>query len=169
MDIVLVLLRLIHILAGVTWFGIGAAMAFYVAPAALAAGESGLHFFHSLFKNTSFSRIFASVSGTTVLAGLLLYAIGNSASHFTTTGNAVLGIGAVAGVLAILHGGAATGRATKALGMALEQHIPKSGGAIPADALAVLRGHAEKMLTHSRISFALTLIALIGMGAARYL
>lgn len=168
MDIVLVLLRLIHILAGVTWFGIGTAMAFYVAPAALKAGEGGMEFLNSLFKNTNFSKIFASVSGTTVLAGLLLYAVGNSASHFTSTGNMVLGIGAVAGVLAIIHGGAVTGRTTKALGAALVEHTSQSG-TVSAESMSVLRTHGEKMLADSRISFVLTLIALLGMGLARYL
>jgi hypothetical protein len=81
----------------------------------------------------------------------------------------VLSIGAVSGILAGIHGGAVTGRATKALGEALQQHVPDGGQAIAANALPVLREHAEKLLSHSRVSLVLLIIALVGMGGARYL
>lgn len=169
MDILLVLLRLLHIVAAMTWFGLGAASFFYISPASIAAGEGGLRFLKALFTRTNFSSIFAAAGGLTVLAGILLYLVGNAASHFTQTGNIVLGIGAVFGILAVIHGGASTGRTTKALAEAINQYVPDGAQPIAADALPILRQHAEKMLTDSRVSFVLMLIALIGMGSARYL
>ena len=169
MDIVLVLLRLIHIVAAVAWVGLGGVMALYIGPAVGRAGESGLRFLKTLLIHTSYGRIFPIVAGLTMLAGILLYLVGNSASHFTTTGNIVLGIGALAGILAGIHGGATTGRATTALSKALEQHVPEGNGSVSADGLATLRDLAAKLGGHARLSFVLMVIALLGMASARYL
>jgi hypothetical protein len=169
MDIVLVLLRLIHIIAAVAWIGLGGVTALYIGPAVGRAGESGLRFLKTLMTQTSYARVFPAASGITVLAGILLYLIGNAMSHFTTTGNIVLGIGALAGLLAIIHGGAITGRATSALGAALAQYVPDGSQPISAEGLAALRERAAEVANHSRLSFLLTVIALIGMGSARYL
>ncbi len=169
MDIVLISLRLLHIVSAFAWIGLGATSTLYIAPTAIASGESGLRFLKFLLTRTSFGSAFGIAAGLTTLAGLALYAFAEPWTRFSSTGNIVLGIGAVAGILATLHGGAATGRATRALGDALAQHIPENTSPLSTEALLVLREHAEKLLTHSRISFVLMLIALIGMGSARYL
>ena len=169
MDILLVLLRLLHIVSGVAWFGLGAVTVFYIVPAATTAGESGLRFMKTLLTRTPYPRAFPMFAGLTMLAGILLYLVADSASHFSRTGNMVLGIGALAGIIAGIHGGAVTGRATKALGEALAQHVPDGAQSIPADALATLNDLSAKLLSHSRLSFILMVIALIGMGSARYL
>ena len=160
MDMVLVLLRLIHILTAVIWFGFGMTLTLYVAPAAVAAGDTGFRYLKSLFLNTAFNRVIPIASGLTTLAGILLYIVGNAASHFSQTGNIVLGIGAAAGLIATIHGGALTGRATTALGEALA----KDG-----TPLAQLNELAAKLLSHARISLVLMIVALVCMGSARYL
>jgi hypothetical protein len=169
MDILLILLRLIHILAGVAWVGLAAALAFFIAPAALNAGGSGMHFLRSLFGGTTIARVFPMVSGITMLAGILMYVLSNSGSHFSQTGNIVLGLGALFGIIAGIHGGAVTGRATKTLAEALMQPALADNQAIPADTLAGLRAQGEKLVYHARVSFALSALALLGMAAARYL
>lgn len=168
MDILLVVLRLIHIVSAVAWVGLGVATTFFIAPAAAAAGESGLRFMKSLLTRTSFPRIFPMVAGIAMLAGILLYVVG-SANHFSTTGNIVLGIGALAGIAAGIHGGAVTGRATRALGEALVQHVPDGDQAVGADGLAVLRERAQQLGADSRVSMILMVVALLGMASARYL
>jgi hypothetical protein len=169
MDIVLIVLRLIHILAAVAWFGLGFAAAFYIGPALRAAGDSGPRFLKALFNTTSFGRIFAILGGVTVLAGILLYIKGSPATYMTQTGQIVLGIGAVFGVLAAAHGGASTGRVTQQLAEEIQKSVPDGGEPIPAEAQATLRQLGAKMASGSRISFVLMLIALIGMSSARYL
>jgi hypothetical protein len=168
MDILLIVLRLIHIVAAVAWVGVGVATTFYVAPAAAAAGESGLRFLKSLLTRTSYPRLFPTASGLTMFAGILLYITG-SMNHFSTTGNIVLGIGAIAGILAGVHGGAVTGRATRELGEALGQYVTDGEQPIAADGLALLRERAQNLASHSRISIILMIVALIGMASARYL
>src|SRR5437016_1779551 len=119
MNLLLVLLRLIHIVGAFAWVGLGATMSFYIAPAAVAAGENGFRYMKSLFSQSGFAMSFAIVSGITTLAGILLYLVGGASSHFSQTGNIVLGIGAVAGLAAAVHGGAILGRTTKAVGEAV--------------------------------------------------
>lgn len=169
MDILTVLLRLLHIVAAFAWVGLGAAMTFYIAPAAMAAGESGLRFLKTLLTRTSFGSIFGITAGLTTLAGILLYLFADSASRFTQTGNMVLGIGALFGLLATIHGGAVVGRSTGALAQALAQNVPDGDQPIPADARASLTDLGQKLVGHARISMVLMVIALVGMASARYL
>jgi hypothetical protein len=168
MDILFAALRLIHIVTAVAWVGLGIATVFYIAPAAAAAGDNGLRFLKSLMTHTPYARSIPAAAGVTTLAGILLYLLG-APSHFTTLGNIVLGIGALAGLLATVQGGAVTGRATRALGEALAQYVPEVDQPITADGLSVLRERAQALASHSRISIILMIVALLGMASARYL
>lgn len=166
MDIVVVLLRLTHIVAGVIWFGVGFTQAFIVAPGIRSAGVSGMRF--SLAMNQSrFARmIFPAAAGITMLAGILLYITG-SASHFSSTGNMVLGTGALFGIIAGIHGGMFTGKIGGELNAALSQHLTDSG--IAAAGAATVSELSAKLSLHTRISFVLMVISLVGMASARYL
>jgi len=168
MNIVLVLLRLLHIVSAVSWLALGGMLTFYIAPAAVAAGENGYRFLKTLFTRTAYTRAIPMVAGTTTLAGLLLYAVGNAPSHFSQTGNIVLGIGAAAGFIATVHGGAVTDRATKALSKVLA-NLPDGTQPIATATTTELNGLATTLLGHARLSMILMLIALVCMGSARYL
>lgn len=168
MDIIHVVLRLIHILAAFLWFGLAVTQTLFIMPASAKAGESGMRFLKSIFANTPVVMAIPVVAGLTTLAGLLLYATG-SHNEFTTLGNIVLGIGALAGLAATIHGGAVTGRATKALAAGLEEYVPAKHDAVTAEAMTTLNELTAKLDEHSRISLILMAIALIGMGLARHL
>ena len=168
MNIVLVLLRLLHILGAVSWLALGGIMTLYVAPATVAAGETGYHYLKQLFTRTAFTKAIAPAAGITTLAGILLYIVGNASSHFTQTGNMVLGIGAVAGLIAAVHGGAVVGRAITAFNKVLAT-LPDGTQSIPSATLTELNGMATSLLGHARISLALMIVALVCMGSARYL
>lgn len=168
MSILIVLLRLLHIVSAFLWVGIGVTQTFFILPAASKSGESGMRYLKSIVKNTPLVMAYPTVAGLTTLAGLILYATG-SHNNFSTTGNIVLGIGALSGLAATIHGGAVTGRATKALAAALEAHVPESSGAIAAEAMTTLNGLVAKLDEHSRISLIMMVVALLGMGSARYL
>lgn len=166
MDIILIVLRLIHIVAAVTWFGMGFTLLLFIAPAEKASGEAGLRFIKAMFTTTRVGITFPVVSGLTTLAGILLYLTG-STNHFSTPGNIVLGIGAVAGLLAAGHGGAVTGRYTREYAMALGQHV-QDNQPVSAEAISTIESLRVKYHLHIRISVILTAIALIFMAAARY-
>ncbi len=167
MDIVLVLLRLIHIVAAFLWFGVGFTQMFIIAPAIAASGVNGMRFAQAMNKSRLGQMIFPAAAGITMLAGILLYLTGDPSSNFSQTGNMVLGIGAVVGIIAGIHGGMYTGRAGAALGEAIDQFLTDSG--ISEEGAPVIREKAAYLATHTRISFWLMLVALIAMGIARYL
>jgi len=168
MNILLVLLRLLHIVSAVGWIALSASLTLYVVPSAVAASESGYRYLKGLFTRTAYTRAVAPVAGIATLAGILLYLVGGASSHFSQTGNIVLGIGALAGLAASIHGGAVVGRTTKVLEKALAG-LPDSGGAIAVATLTELNGLAVKLLGEARISLILMIVALVCMGSARYL
>ncbi|MBI1276661.1 MAG: hypothetical protein GC179_00900 [Anaerolineaceae bacterium] len=168
MDILLVLLRLLHIVSAVSWVALGGTLTLYIAPAAVKAGEEGYRYLKTLFTRTAYTRLVPMVAGTTTLAGILLYLVGNAPSHFSQTGNMVLGIGAAAGFIATVHGGAVTDRATKALVKALTV-LPDDNQPIPSATVTELNTLAAALLGHARISMILMMVALVCMGSARYL
>jgi hypothetical protein len=165
-TILLVVLRLLHILAAVSWLALGGTLTFFVAPAAVAAGENGYRYLKTLFTRTRYTRLIPMVAGTTTLAGILLYLVGGG--RFGPVGSAVLGIGALSGLIATIHGGAVTDRSTKALSKVLAT-VPDGTQPITAATLTELNALATTLLSNSRISFALMALALICMGSARYL
>ncbi|MBI1276662.1 MAG: hypothetical protein GC179_00905 [Anaerolineaceae bacterium] len=165
MNILLVLLRLIHIVGAFAWVGLGGAMSFYIIPATVAAGETGFRYMKSLFTQPGFAMIFPSVSGITTLAGILLYLVGDAASHFSQTGNIVLGIGAISGLAAAIHGGAVLGRTSRTVG----QTVVQLGSALSDADKTQLNELTLKLLTQSRHSLILMVVALVCMGSARYL
>src|SRR5438045_6472512 len=136
MLLLLAALRLIHIVAAFAWVGLGMVLTVYILPAATGIGESGLRFLKALLTRTPYMRAFPAVSGVTILAGILMYLLGSS-SHFSSTGNIVLGIGALVGIAAGIHGGAVVGRRSSTFAQALERKVP-DGNHGTADALSAL-------------------------------
>ncbi len=167
MDVVLVLLRLIHIVAAFVWFGVGFTQTFIISPAVAASGVNGMRFALKMNESRLAQMIFPAAAGITMLAGILLYIVGNATSHFSQTGNMVLGIGAVFGIIAGIHGGMFTGRASSALGEAISKYLTDDG--ISPEGAPVIREKAAFLATHARLGFWLMVVALIAMGSARYL
>lgn len=165
MDIVLAALRLIHIVAAVLWIGLGFTLIVFVG--SVVGDEPSFRYLKALYTRTRLVSVFPAVALVTTLAGILLYLTGSPA-RFSTAGNIVLGIGAVAGLLTFGHGAGALGPLTAKLAGALAQSVPDDQP-IPSETLTTLRGLIEKYNSNGRISLILGLIALVGMGAARYL
>jgi len=162
MNYVTILLRLLHIFSAFVWFGVSATMTVYIVPALAVAGEPGLRYYRTLLtSNKTLALVFPVSAGLTTLAGILLYVVGGATSHFSSNGNVVLAIGAVAGLLAAVHGGTSLTKYTNDLAKT----------ALTGDAAAVneFQRRAALLVSHSRISFALMLVALVFMGSARYL
>ncbi len=167
MDVVLVLLRLLHIVAAFVWFGVGFTQTFIVLPAIGSSGVNGLRFAQAMNKSRFGQMVFPAAAGITMLVGILLYLTGDPNNNFSQVGNIVLGIGAVVGIAAGIHGGMYTGRAGAALSEAIDKHLTDSG--ISPEGTPEIREKTAYLATHARISFWLMLVALIAMGSARYL
>lgn len=101
------ILRFAHIVAGIFWAGGAVLMNFFIVPAIGATGDAGKQFAGHLMGKTSFSR-FMTLSGvTTVLAGTYLYGVNSNwfSSGWMMSGQGIgFGIGAVAGIIALVFG-----------------------------------------------------------------
>lgn len=168
MEIVHVVLRLLHILSGFVWAGLALSFVMVISRASLAAGDKSLPMMKAILTKTPFSALISGAAGLTVVAGLLLYVVTDSASMFTRTGNMILGTGSLFGILAAAHGIMALNKYTKQYSAALNQYVSESGE-IVSEGRSSLDTLQKKLFTNARITLILTLLALVFMGTARYL
>lgn len=168
-DFVIVVLRLLHIVLGAAWFGLGAAAVWIMHPAAERMGDQGLAMLRTFHAYTRFGMIMPIVSVGTTLAGVILWIMRSESltdlTAFTSTGDLVMVFGAVMGLLAFGHGGAATGRYTGEFGVAA-----KAYDADPTESnRSILEAIKAKMYLHGNISAWMTFAAIVCMASARYL
>jgi uncharacterized membrane protein len=164
MDIVLIVLRLIHIVAGVIWVGGGILMAVVIGPALAKMGDDGSKFMRALTADRRFTILFPAAAVTTTVAGLLLFATGPQ-NRLSNAGFIVLIIGSLAGIGAAGHGGAVLGRLGAAF-MALADKVAQNP---TPETRAELQAFSAKYTRHLNISVGMMLVAVIGMSLARYL
>jgi len=171
MDEYMVVLRLVHIFAGIVWVGAAWFMAFKLNPTVRALGKDGQAFMRHLMQHSNTSRMMMVSSLLTTLAGLLLYY--RVSDHFnsdwiTSTGGAVLTIGSLAGIGEFLFGGAVIGPTAKKLA-GIGAELERAGGPPSADQMALLKALQSRLGRAETISLILTIIAVAGMSAARYM
>ena len=159
-DVVIV--RAIHIFAGIIWMGFGLAGGLLIAPAARKMGEQGATVFKAWFAYSAFNRIMAIAAVSTTVAGLYLYArVFDGMNHvaMSRTGSIVLSIGALFGLLAFGHG-IALGRLGDKYAKLVLSENPK---------VEELQALGERIARNGRISGILMIIAVLGMILPRYL
>jgi uncharacterized membrane protein len=169
MDTYMVILRLIHIFAGIFWVGSAMFIAGFVMPTVRATQADGTRFMQGMYKHTRLLAAMPVAAILTTAAGVLLYV--RVSDHFnsdwiTATGGIVLTVGSVAGILAFGHGAATVGRLSGEMAAALREI---EGQAATPDQLAHIQQLGRKLGTHSNISLVLMIIAVVGMASARYM
>jgi len=112
------ILRAVHILTAALWLGAAALLTLYIMPSIRSAGAAGGSVVAESMRR-GLGAFMASVAGTTILSGAWLYWIryqmlGASGMH--STGGIVLTLGALAGFVAMMIGGAVLGRISRELG-----------------------------------------------------
>jgi hypothetical protein len=170
MNVVVILLRLIHIFAGVFWAGASFVFLIVVLPTARAAGQEGMRFFVRLISGERYLRAIAISAGLTVLAGLILYFgdAGNNIGTFMAYGfGMALTIGGIAGLIAFAIGITILMPTSRRIGALMNQIQSAGGPPSPAQQtqMQVLQ------MRSARGSIALTLlvtIAVAAMAIARY-
>lgn len=167
MDILVIVLRLLHIISGIIWVGFSVVGAWVVHPVAEKMGEKGNSLLRVFYGYSNYNKIFPIAAILTTLVGIILWGMradGMQLQGFTDTGSMVMGVGVIFGILAFGHGAGATGRFSgnyAKLARAIED-----GDDSKADELAETR---KKLFTHANISAILTIIAAVAMSSARYL
>ncbi len=170
MDLYMVVLRVIHILAGIFWVGTLLFMLGFIVPAVRATGPGGGPFMLSLLQRTRF-RLALPVAGLlTTAAGVLLYY--RASDHFnsdwmSSTGGVVLSIGALAGISAFLIGMIVVRPITERLGRLLSDMSGQQGPPSEGQS-AEMRRLQERNGRFSLYVAVLMIVSVVGMAAARY-
>lgn len=169
MDILMIIMRLIHIFAGVFWVGTTFMLIRFIEPTVSATGEVGQQFMGYLSSRTKFSAIMALAGTLSLLSGLVMYyviffdrdvAINSGYGIALTTGGSF-------GFISLVLGFAIQFR-TIARMKAVRADMAAGGGPPKPEQLAELKTLAERLSLGTRIGGVLMTVALIGMSIAQY-
>jgi hypothetical protein len=165
----MVVLRPAHVILGMLWFGYGTLSTWILFPAVAKMGAKGDSLLRNFYINSRYGALVGMLAGLTTLIGLIMWPAriqGIDQPDFTNTGDIIFAIGAVFGILAAGHGGAATSRAVAKFieaGKAVEDNADPT-----SEQLSAYEAAKKKMITHGNISAWITLVAVLGMSFARY-
>ena len=168
MDVVMVVMRLVHIISGVIWAGGAVAAAAFINPTAKALKQDAAPFVQHL----NFVRKFPAwlgVFGTlTVLSGLVMYwRLFEGIANLNTGTGLALTVGSLAGIIAL---GMAFGVLfpTSNQLQALGKEIAAGGGPPSPEQQAQAGALQEKLMNWAVIVTVTLVIAMIGMSLSEY-
>lgn len=168
-NIIVLLLRFLHIFAGIAWAGAGFLALTVISPYIAKMQGQGGSALSGFYGNSRWSAFMGAAGGITVLAGLILYFgrpwFGWTTMVFSQAGTTVLTIGAVAGVLALIHGGASLSRKQRQF----SEFAASITGAPTTEQSARIASLTQDLKLHTTISLVLVLISVIGMATARHI
>ena len=172
MDPLFIVLRLVHVIAGVLWVG-GAIFVFrHVEPTAKALGPQAGPFMTRLVETQKIGTYFMIVSGLTVLAGTWLFWIdsaGDPMGWIARDGTGMaFGIGGLAAWIAFILGGVAVKPAVEELSAA-GAAMRDAGGPPGPELVSRMEAAQARVGTLGLIDFILLAIAVVAMAIARYL
>lgn len=171
MNLVMVVLRVVHVFSGVFWVGATFVVAFFVLPTGKALGAEGGRFVQRLAGPAGLSNMMTLASLFLLFSGLAMFAMitGQGAPGMMRSPSMmVLSVGALFGFMAVGHGLSAQ-RATAAKLGKLGQEVEAAGGTPSAEQLQSLDALREKLRRGNVASAWMQGIAVVCMAAERYL
>lgn len=166
MNILVLILRLVHIVAAVIWGGGALIMEFFIGRTILATGESGQKFAQHLMNKIRMHRFMTAAALSTVLAGALLYWIDSDgfSSAWVSSGAGIgFGIGAVFGLIAFIFGAIFGSSNAK-----LAEIGAQIAGKPTDEQLSQIQAIQKRIKTVSPIHVYSMILAMIFMATARY-
>jgi len=159
-----VLLRTLHLLAAAFWLGAGATLTLIIFPAIRRSGSAGGAFVAQAQRG-GLPKFMAAAAGLTILSGIGLYwqwsrLAGGIGAH--GTGGILLMLGAVAGILAAIMGGAILAPTAKQLADLATAGSVDATRQSRADALH------RRMTGATRLTLLLLVSAFLLMAASRF-
>jgi len=167
MNIVVLVLRLLHILGGVIWVGGALAVNFFIGPALGATGEAGKQFAGHLMGKTRFTAVMTGAALTSVTAGFILYGIDSNwfTSAWQSSGTGIgFGIGAFFALIGLVTG-IMNGNNNRAMGR-LGAQIQGKPTSEQAAQLGAIRKQQAWVIPVNTYSLLLTVLF---MATARYI
>ena len=171
MDVYMLILRVIHIFAGVLWAGWAFVLVGFIEPASRAAGPEGGKFMQTLAGKTKIIQAMTVAPLLVILTGLLMYwrvSGGLSGSWISSGPGLALTIGSLAGILAFVSGLAINRPAAERLA-ALSREMQSAGGPPSPEQMAELRAQQARLSKGGLYVAILLVVSVFGMSAARFL
>jgi uncharacterized membrane protein len=170
MDWYVIILRLIHIAAGIFWVGAAFVFFLFIQPSVRELGPEGQQFMGHLGTRKKLPGIILISAILTVLAGILLYirvSDGFSADWIGSGPGIGFTIGGVAALVTVILGLIITKPAADRMG-ALGQQIAAAGGPPKPEQLAEMQRLQGRLLSIGWVSMVLLVISVVTMATARY-
>jgi uncharacterized membrane protein len=171
MDWYQIILRVVHILAGVFWVGSSFFFFFFIEPSVKELGATGEKFVSHLAERKKMPIVITAASAVTVLAGVLLYwraSSGFDLDWIISGPGLGFTLGGVAAILAFAFGLFLIKPAVQRMG-AIGQEVATAGGP-PTDAQATeIQRLGARLLLIGRIDVVLLTLAVVAMATARFL
>ena len=171
MDTYMVVLRILHILAGVFWVGAAFTTILFLQPTAREVGPAAGPFMAHLAGKKRLVDWVLRAAGLTILAGLLMYwrvSGGLDGDWITSAQGLSLTIGALCGIAAFSLGLSVV-RPTIMATLAIGREVAASGGPPTPEQGAQLQALQKRGKAVGQIIVPLLVVAVAGMAAARYL
>jgi uncharacterized membrane protein len=169
-TLLFLVLRIVHVLLAALWLGSVALVVLFVLPASKETGAAAAPMMGAIARR-GLNRYMGALGGVTVLTGIYLYwrfTGGFSPELSASRGAMVFGTGGIAGILAVIIGGAVAGRNAGRM-----EALGAKAGALPegAERAALMTQSAaarDRALTGARIVLVLQMIALACMAIGHY-
>jgi uncharacterized membrane protein len=168
-TVLFLLVRAAHVLLAVIWVGATAFTTFLLMPALQDSGPAAGPVMAALMRR-KFSAFMASLGGLTVVTGLYLYyrfTGGFDPALSGSVGAMVFGTGGIAGIIALVLGGAIIARNTKKMD-ALGARMATAPETERAGLAAEMAAARQRVVTFSRIVIVLQMIAVVLMAIGHY-
>ena len=167
----MLILRVIHIICGVYWAGAILFVATYLEPSVRAAGPDGAKVMQAMMQRR-FLDVMPAVALFTILTGIELYRRVSGGFDPAWIGSGYgtsITVGAVAALVAFTIGVSVMRPAAKRMGPMVQQAMQLPEGTERASRMAEVQRLRRRSAVAGRWVAALLAVAVIGMGAARYL
>ena len=169
MNLLIILLRILHVIAGILWAGGAIHYLLFIEPTAKATAPESQKFMGYLMTQKKWSTFMSTMALVTILAGAALYyRLGSVDWTWVTTGPGIgFTIGALAGTLVYGVGVFMIAPRIGKLGR-IAQEIQASGGTPSAEQAASLNRIQHEMERIGKLDVALMTLAMLTMATARY-
>lgn len=170
MDVYMVVLRIVHILAGAFWVGAALVTFLFLQPTAREVGPAAAPFMAHLAGKRRLLDVVLAAAGLTILAGLLMYwrvTNGLDTDVLSSAYGVSLTIGALCAIAAFGLGGSIV-RPSMMRVLAIGRAAAQAGGPTPEQTAEVQALQAKARAT-GQVIVPLLIVAVAGMASARFL
>jgi hypothetical protein len=163
----MLILRVIHIAAGVFWAGTTFFLVGYVAPSVQATGPEGQKFMQQLSFRSGLTNALFVTATLASLSGIIMYILLTDLDTAIMEGTyyVVLIIGAIAGLVAWIAGYGIQYRTISKM-KAIAAEIGASGGPPSPEQMAEMQALSQRVAQGSRVTAVLLTIVIVAMAGA---